>query len=64
MKGRAVKPLIEQLRKIISSEKPDPASEKALLDVLLTLTPKLKGYDPKADPAERLKTLDGWVKGL
>ncbi len=64
MKGRAVKPLIEQLRKIISSEKPDPASEKAVLDVLLTLAPKLKGYDPKASATERLKTLDGWIKGL
>ncbi len=62
MKERAVRPLIEQLRKIISSEKPDPAAEKSILAVLSTLAPQLKGYDPKADPAERLKTLDEWIK--
>ncbi len=64
MKDRAIRPLIEQLRKIISSEKPNPASEKAIIDILLTLAPNLKDYDQKASPAERLKTLDGWIKGL
>ncbi len=64
MKDRATGPLIEQLRKIISSEKPDPAAEKRILDVLSTLAPQLKGYDPGADPAERIKTLDEWIRGL
>lgn len=62
MKDRATGPLIEQLRKTISSEKPDPAAEKRILDVLSTLAPQLKGYDPGADPAERIKTLDEWIK--
>lgn len=64
MKDRATGPLIEQLRKTISSEKPDPVAEKSILGVLSTLAPQLKGYDPQAGPAERLKTLDEWIKSL
>ncbi len=64
MKERAVEPLIEQLRKTISSEKPDPAVEKAILKIISALAPELKGYDPKSDAAERLKTLDEWIRNL
>ncbi len=62
MKERAVGPLVRQLREKNSSEKPDPAVEKAILKILSTLAPQLKGYDTKAAPAERVKTLDEWLK--
>jgi len=60
MKDRAVKPLVDELRRAVSAEKPNPAAEQAILEVLKVLAPQLKGYDPKADPAEKVKVLDGW----
>jgi len=64
MKDRAVGPLVEQLRKLVSAAPPNPVAEKAILSVLSGLAPQLSGYDPSAPPAERLKVLDAWAKKL
>jgi len=64
MGDRAVGPLVEELRKALTADKPDPKIEKAILDVLGPIAPKLDGYDVAADLAGRLKCVDGWLKAL
>ena len=64
MKDRAVEPLVAELRKAISAGTPDPEAEKALLAVIATVAPRLKGYDPKAPQAEKVKVLDGWLQKI
>lgn len=64
MKDRAAAPLVAELRKAIAAEKPHPDAEKAITAVISALAPQLKGYDPQAPQAERIKTLDGWLKQL
>jgi len=62
MGGRAVAPLLETLQKAIGVEMPDPAAEKAILDVLAQIAPKLTGYDPATPKADRLKLIGEWLK--
>lgn len=64
MGDRAVGPLVEELRKALTADKTDPKIEKAILDVLTPIAPKLEGYDPAADLAARVKCVDGWLKAM
>jgi hypothetical protein len=64
MKTRALDPLVGELKTLAKADPPNPAAEKALTDLLATLAPQLKGYDPKAAPADRVKTLDNWLDQL
>jgi len=64
MGGRAVEPLVQELKKAASAEKPNAQAEKAILDVLIQIAPKLTGYDPQAPKAERLARIDAWLKVL
>lgn len=64
MRARAVAPLIEQLRAVVSAEQPNPALESAILDLLPRLAPDLTGYNPQTAPADRLKVIEGWLKKL
>lgn len=64
MGDRAVTPLVGELRKSLTAPKPDPRTEKAIVDVLAQIAPKLVGYDLTADLATKLKCIDGWLKAL
>ena len=64
MGERAVEPLVEELKKAISAEKPDAKIEKALVDVLTQVAPKLDGYDASAAVSARIKCVDGWLAKL
>ena len=60
--GREIAPLLDELQKIVSAEKPNPDGEKALLTILGQIAPKLTGYDPAAARPERLKIIQAWLK--
>ena len=64
MGDRAVGPLVMELKKAASADKPNPQAEKAVLDVLMQIAPKLTGYNPQAPKAERLSRIDAWLKVL
>ncbi|MGB2823170.1 MAG: HEAT repeat domain-containing protein, partial [Phycisphaerae bacterium] len=64
MGDRAVAPLVMELKKAASAEKPNAQAEKAILDVLTQIAPKLTGYDPQAPQAERIARIDAWMKVL
>jgi HEAT repeat protein len=64
MGDRAVGPLVEALRTIVAGAQPNPAAEKAIVDILVQIAPKLTGYDPAEAKALRLKRIQEWVKGL
>lgn len=64
MGDRAVAPLLTELRRIAAEPAPNPKAEKAILDVLTQVAPKLTGYDPRAPQAERLAKIDAWLKVL
>ena len=64
MGDRAVKPLLEELRKTVTVENPNPAAEKALLAMLSQIAPDLKGYDAAAKKEDRLKLIDKWLQGV
>jgi len=64
MGERAVEPLVEELKKTITAPKPDAKIEKALVDVLAQIAPKLDGYDATAEISARIKCVDGWLAKL
>jgi len=64
MKDRALAPLVEELRKVISADSPDANAEKAILETLSALAPQLKGYDVSASPAHKVKVLNSWLEQL
>jgi HEAT repeat protein len=64
MGDRAIAPLVVELRKVASAVKVNEPAEKAILDVLMQIAPKLTGYDPKAPRAERLDKINDWLKTL
>ena len=61
---RLTVPLLEELRKAVTAAKPDPDTEKAILDVLAHIAPKLTGYSLTATQPAKLKCIDGWLKTL
>jgi len=64
MGDRAVRPLLEELKKTVGSAEPNSQAEKAILDILEQIAPKLTGYDPAAEKAVRIKTIDSWTSDL
>ena len=60
LSDRAVKPLIGELHKNLSSAKPNPQLETAILAALKQMAPQLDGYDSTASVADKFKTLDRW----
>ena len=64
MGDRAVAPLVEALRKIVAANQSNPVAEKAIVDILVQIAPKLNGYDLAEAKAARLKRIDEWRKSL
>ena len=64
MGDRAVRPLIVALWGVVSGPKPNPLAEKAIVDILVQIAPKLTGYDLAEAKALKLKRIQEWVKGL
>ncbi len=63
MGPRAVKGLLDELKNAVSSDKPNADLEKAILEVLAKVAPKLTGYDVKVAKNLKLKLIDTWLKG-
>jgi len=64
MGDRAVGPLVEALRTVVAGAKPNPLAEKAIIDILVQIAPKLTGYDVAEAKALKLKRIQEWVDGL
>lgn len=64
MGDRAARPLVLELQKIAGAAKPNLDAEKAVLEVLPQIAPKLNNYDVKAPAAERLSKIEEWLKLL
>jgi HEAT repeat protein len=64
MGDRAARPLVLELQKLAGSAKPNTDAEKAVLEVLPQVAPKLTNYDVKAPTAERLQKIEEWLKLL
>jgi hypothetical protein len=62
MGARAVRPLIEELKGVLSEQAPNADREKGIMSLLAQLAPDLKGYDPSAEQAKRLATVEQWLK--
>jgi len=60
---RAIVPLAEELKAVITSSEADPIREKQILDLLTPLaSPRWKGYAEKADRAAKLRAIDDLSK--
>lgn len=59
---RALSPLIEELRKSITSAKADPEMEKALVSCIKQVAPRLNDYNVSAALADKLAKLTAWTK--
>ena len=64
MGDRAVGPLVEALRTIVAGAQTNPAAEKAIVDILVQIAPKLTGYDLAEAKALKLKRILEWIMGL
>ncbi len=64
MNGRAVAPLVAELQVAVVAAPPSPQKEEAIVDLLASLAPELKGYDSEATLADRLKTIKSWLTQL
>jgi len=62
MDGRAVTPLLDELRQLVLSETPDPQAEQRLFDILKQLAPALGEYDPAAPREQKLARIKSWMK--
>jgi len=61
--GRAVGPLVEELRAVIVASEADPVRERQILDLLRPLTkPGWKVYSEQADKTSKLRALDELVR--
>lgn len=63
MGERAAVPLLTELKKVLSADTDNPEAEKALLQILKPLSPKLGAYDPVAPKADRLTLIDAAIGG-
>ncbi len=61
---RAVKPLVQELGKLLQAETAQPETEKAILAVLQQLAPGFTGYDLQAAKTERVKVVQAWLTKL
>jgi len=62
MGPRATPTVLSELRAAVRADQPNPELEKALLDVLKQIAPKLTGYDVTAGPDTRLAKIAEWMK--
>jgi len=63
MGPRAIRPLLEELRTLLSDEQIDTAAkEQSILTVLGTLWPESSGYDPTAPREQRRQTVETWLE--
>ncbi len=62
MSTRAIPPLLAELRKAVTGELIDPKVEKAIVEVLRQISPKLTGYDISASTKVKLELIDAWSK--
>jgi hypothetical protein len=61
MSTRATQPLLAELRKAVTGESADPEIEKAVVEVLRQISPKLSGYDTSASTKAKLELIDAWA---
>lgn len=64
MGDRAAGPLVRALRSVVSGPQPNPVAEKAIVDILVQIAPKLTGYNLAEAKDLRLKKIDAWAKSL
>ncbi|NBB94371.1 MAG: hypothetical protein GVY16_01340 [Planctomycetes bacterium] len=64
MGERAARPLVEELGKSLEADKPHPKLEKAIIELLKQVAPKLGAYDCGADVAQKRQVVRGWLKQL
>jgi len=63
MGARAIRPLVEELRAVITAAEADPVRERQILDLLSPLTsPYWKGYPDRADRGTKLRALEELIK--
>jgi HEAT repeat protein len=60
MSTRATQPLLAELRKAVTGESANPEVEKAIVEVLRQISPKLSGYDTSASTKVKLELIDTW----
>lgn len=61
MGKRALRILLEELKKSLTAEKPDAQVEAAILELIVQIAPELKGYDLSAPLDEKIKLIDTWM---
>ena len=61
MESRAIKPLLLELKKTISSKTPSTKIEQAILEVLAQLAPTLTGYKIDSPIKSRIALIDTWL---
>lgn len=61
MGQRAIHPLLLELRAAVAAEKPDPETEKAILQLLSQVAPKLDGFDASTSRKVKLETIEKWL---
>lgn len=59
---RAVVPLVEELRAVLTATETDPIRERHILEQLRALVPRWQGYPVRADQASKLRALDELVQ--
>jgi hypothetical protein len=64
MSARAVGPLLGQLRGAITAPQSAAARERALVEVLGLIEPRLAGYDLAMPLADKLKLIDGVLASI
>ena len=62
MKDRALRPLLGELKRIVTAEKPDGALEKAVVKVLQQIDPRFRQYTLDAPLDQRRAAVDAWLK--
>jgi len=62
MSDRAVLPLLEALRHAVAVPGADAQAEKAILEVLRKVSPRMTGYDPAAPAAGKTALIDSWMR--
>lgn len=64
MGDRAVRPLVEQLGKLLGEPEPDARLEAAILGVLKQMAPKLTMYDEASSLAQKRQIVADWLDQL
>ncbi len=64
MGDRAIRPLVEELQKLLAADEPDNQLEAAIAETLKQVAPKLGPYDPAAPLAQKRQLVAGWLEQL